>query len=92
MSQQTNAKPIPPLPDEQGGSTIGARHMWVMHFPREPLSKEEVCRGFEVAFGREPDRCYSPEESATELWWLGWVSKAEAKAWVEMNKLPKEVV
>ena len=76
---------VPPLPTEQGGSTIGARHLWLILVPHQPKERIYVHDLFVSLFGREPDRLYSPEESATEFWWLGWVTKKEAQEWVEQN-------
>lgn len=76
----------PPLPSEQGGSSIGARCRWVLLATNKPYTKEHVSQMFIDAFGREPDRCYSPEESDTSTWWLGWVTNREAKVWVGMNE------
>lgn len=44
---------------------------------RKDLSEEEVRRRYFEMTGREPDRIHSPEESATDWWWTGWVSKKE---------------
>lgn len=44
---------------------------------RKNLSEEEVRRRYFEMTGREPDRIHSPEESATDWWWTGWVSKKE---------------
>ena len=77
---------IPPLPTEQGGSTIGTRHKWVMLATRKPNTKEDVRKIFLDEFGREPDRCYSPEESATDFWWLGWVTTQEAGQWIRKGE------
>ena len=48
---------------------------WVIW--RKDLSEEEVRRRYFEMTGREPDRIHSPEESATDWWWTGWVSKKE---------------
>lgn len=77
---------IPPLPSEQYGSTIGARHRWVILATDKPYSKETVRKKFVGVFGREPDKCHSPEESATDFWWLGWVTSKESLEWVGKNK------
>lgn len=76
---------IPPLPSEQGGSSIGARCRWVILSTNKPYVKQDVCRIFIDAFRREPDRCYSPEESDTNCWWMGWVTTKEAKKWEGLN-------
>lgn len=77
---------IPPLPNEQHGSTIGARHKWVNLLTDNLYTKAEVRKMFMDTFGREPDRCYSPEESVTDFWWLGWVTHKESLGWVELNR------
>lgn len=41
------------------------------------MSEEEVRRRYFEMTGREPDLIHSPEESATDWWWTGWVSKKE---------------
>ena len=48
---------------------------WVIW--RKELSEEEVRRRYFEMTGREPDRFHSPEESATNFWWTGYVSKKE---------------
>lgn len=48
---------------------------WVIW--RKDLSEEEVRRRYFEMTGREPDRIHSPEESKTDWWWTGWVSKKE---------------
>ena len=48
---------------------------WVIW--RKDLSEEEVRRRYFEMTGREPDRIHSPEESVTDWWWTGWVSKKE---------------
>lgn len=77
---------IPPLPNEQHGSSIGARCRWVVLATNNPYSKKTVRKLFADTFGREPDRCYSPEESDTSSWWLGWVTTKEAKKWEGLNE------
>lgn len=76
----------PPLPNEQNGSSIGARCRWVMLATNNPYSKETVRQMFVDTFGREPDKCYSPEESDTGLWWMGWVTTKEAAEWEALNE------
>ncbi len=48
---------------------------WVIW--KKELSEEEVRRRYFEMTGREPDLIHSPEESATDWWWTGWVSKKE---------------
>ena len=48
---------------------------WVIW--RKELSEEEVRRRYFEMTGRKPNRTHSPEESATDWWWTGWVSKKE---------------
>lgn len=48
---------------------------WVIW--RKELSEEEVRRRYFEMTGRKPNRIHSSEESATDWWWTGWVSKKE---------------
>ncbi|HHX79630.1 MAG TPA: hypothetical protein GX692_00995 [Acholeplasmataceae bacterium] len=54
---------------------------------RKDLNEEEVRRRYFEMTGRAPDRIHSPEESATDWWWTGWVSKKE---YYEYEKRRKE--
>ena len=48
---------------------------WVVW--EKELTEENIrSRYFEMT-GREPDLIHSPEESKTDWWWTGWVSKKE---------------
>lgn len=64
---------------------IGGRSEYVVW--RKDLNEEEVRRRYFEMTGREPDRIHSPEESATDWWWTGWVSKKE---YYEYEKRRKE--
>ena len=48
---------------------------WVVW--EKELTEDEVRRRYFEMAGREPDRIHSPEESVTDWWWTGWVSKKE---------------
>ena len=50
------------------------------------MSEEEVRRRYFEMTGREPDLIHSPEESATDWWWTGWVSKEEYYAFKEKEE------
>ena len=53
---------------------MGGSH-WVVW--RKELTEENIrSRYFEMT-GRGPDLIHSPEESKTDWWWTGWVSKKE---------------
>ncbi len=54
---------------------IDDRSQWVVW--KGKLTEEEVRKKYFEMTKREPDRIHSPEESATDWWWTGWVSKEE---------------
>jgi hypothetical protein len=49
-----------PLPEEQHGSTIGARHLWMVWINSDG-SHEEAVQHYYDLFGREPDEIHSSE-------------------------------
>lgn len=53
---------------------MGGSH-WVVW--KKELTEDEVRRRYFEMTGRKPNRIHSPEESATDWWWTGWVSKKE---------------
>ncbi len=53
---------------------MGESH-WIVW--RKELTEDEVRRRYFEMTGREPDRIHSQEESKTDWWWTGWLSKEE---------------
>ena len=62
---------------------MGETH-WIVW--RKELTEEEVRKRYFEMTGREPDRFHSPEESATDFWWTGWLSKEEYYAFKEKEE------
>lgn len=74
---------IPPLPSEQGGSTIGARWRWVVLSPPTPQSLEWARDYYRRWFGRDPDRCYEEWLGERQVFYMGWVTREEAVRWAK---------
>lgn len=72
----------PPLPSEQNGSTIGARHRWLSVWCDYAGGDSEAREDFLTLFGRPPDRVHRDLYEGKIVWWMGWITSAESR-WIE---------